>query len=136
MNEQEMKQLFSELLTTAAGMKASEVRADLESTLGAPNAAELLAGWEQENPGYFEVLAADPAALALQLKKFSENRKTAEELERLRMEAGEEVIRKVKETLKRVEKLRPPVETGSRARNGSEGGNRLLRNIINSITNQ
>ena len=135
MNEQEMKQLFSELVSSAAEKKAAEVRADLESTLGSDDAAALLAGWERENPGYFEVLAGDPASLALQLKRFREGQNTAAELERLRKEAGEEVIKKVKDTLKRVERLKPPAETGSRARNGNEGGNRLLRNIINSITN-
>ncbi len=135
MNEQEMKQLFSELISSAVEKRAAEVRAGLESTLGSEDAAALISAWEKENPGYFEVLAGDPESLALQLKKFREGQKTAEELERLRKEAGEEVIRKVKDTLKRVERLRPPVDTGSRARNGNEGGNRLLRNIINSLTN-
>ncbi len=135
MNEQDMKQFFGELLRTAVESKASEVKAELEATLGSADAASLISGWVEENPGYFEVLATDPPALAKQLKRFSESRRTAAELERLRVEAGEEVIRKVKDTLKRVERLRPPVETGSRARTGSEGGNRLLRNIINSITN-
>ena len=135
MNEQEMKQLFSELVSSAVEKRAAEVRADLESTLGSDEAANLISAWEKENPGYFEVLAGDPASLALQLKKFREGQKTTEELERLRKEAGEEVIRKVKDTLKRVERLRPPADTGSRARNSREGGNRLLRNIINTLTN-
>ncbi|MBZ0196098.1 MAG: hypothetical protein K8F28_02030 [Ignavibacteriaceae bacterium] len=130
-----MKQIFDELIKAASEARAEEIRADIDSTFGAEDASNLLMGWEKENPGYFEVLANDPPALANQLKKFRQTTELRSELEKMRKETGEEIIKKVKNTLKKVEKLRAPVETGNRSRNTGTGDTRLLRNIINSLTN-
>jgi len=135
MNEEELKNLFNELISAAAAGKADEIKRQISETLGSPDASELIPEWDKEYPGYFEVVAVDPAAFAHQLKKFREHKENLADLERRKKDEGETVIKKVKETLKRVERLRPPMETGSSGRHSVAGNSRLLKSIINQITN-
>ncbi|GAB1349036.1 hypothetical protein MASR1M107_12490 [Ignavibacteriales bacterium] len=135
MNEEELKNLFSELVKATAEAKADEIRRGISETLGTPEVANLIPEWDSEYPGYFEVLATDPELFANQLNKFRKHKETVTELKRRQEDDGETVIKKVKETLRRVERLRPPMESGSVRRNNDGNNSRLLKNIINQITN-
>jgi hypothetical protein len=135
MNEEEMKQLLEEVIKATASHQAKKVKDEIASVLGADGVGELLSNWDEENPGYFDVLADDPSKLSAQLKKHKINKETEHELERRKREGGEEVIRKVKETLKRAERLKQPLELGRKLRQNEGKNSRLLNNILYTLNN-
>lgn len=136
MNEEELRLFFNDLVKAAAQRQAEEMMETASEVFDSEDAVEVIAQWDEANPGYFEVVADDPALFAQQLKKFKSAKEVAGELDRLKKEGGEEVIKRVKETLKMVERLKVPMETGSSFRRKEGNNSRLLNNILNTINNQ
>jgi hypothetical protein len=130
-----MQTLFNELVKAAAQRQAEEIRQTASEVFGGDDAGEIIKQWDEANPRYFEVLADDPHLFASQIKKFKSAKEVENELNRLKKEGGEEVIKRVKETLKTVERLKVPMETGSGFRRKEGKNSRLLNNILNTINN-